>query len=183
MRAVAREPFDVLVVRGTRVLGLPGLLVARARGKPVVMQAEINGELSGEAYTWGTPLDRRPYRDLVGMATGARNLLLRDAEAFVAMSSVIRDEFLDAGVPEGRVHLIPHGVDTERFRPASADEKAALRGPARLATVGEGDRLYGPAPSWEGSRDPAVRVQGCGGERARGLARAGRVWKGPGPLR
>jgi glycosyltransferase involved in cell wall biosynthesis len=130
MRALAREPFDLLVVRGTRVLGLPGLLVARARGKPVVMQAEINGELSGQAFTWGTPLDRRPYRDLVGMATGARNLLLRDAEAFVAMSSVIRDEFLAAGVPEARVHLIPHGVDSERFRPASADEKAALR--ARL---------------------------------------------------
>jgi glycosyltransferase involved in cell wall biosynthesis len=130
MRALTREPFDLLVVRGTRVLGLPGLLVARARGKPVVMQAEINGELSGEAFTWGTPLNRRPYRDLVGMATGARNLLLRDAEAFVAMSSVIRDEFLAAGVPEARVHLIPHGVDTERFRPASAEEKAALR--ARL---------------------------------------------------
>ena len=127
MRALTREPFDLLVVRGTRVLGLPGLLVARARGKPVVMQAEINGELSGEAFTWGTPLARRPLRNLLGLAVGARNLLLRDAEAFVAMSSVIRDEFLAAKVPEIRVHLIPHGVDTVRFRPASADEKTALR--------------------------------------------------------
>jgi hypothetical protein len=49
--ACAREPFDVLVVRGTRVLGLPGVLAARGRRRPVVLQAEINGEMSGEAYT------------------------------------------------------------------------------------------------------------------------------------
>ncbi len=126
-RALLREPFDLLVVRGTRVLGLPGVLAARLLGRPVVLQAEINGEMSGEAYTWGTPLHARPGRDLVQAATRARNLLLRDADAFVAMSSLIRDEFVAAGCREGRVHHIPHGVDTERFRPARADERAASR--------------------------------------------------------
>jgi glycosyltransferase involved in cell wall biosynthesis len=126
-RALLREPFDLLVVRGTRVLGLPGVLAARLLGRPVVLQAEINGEMSGEAYTWGTPLHARPGRDLVQAATRARNLLLRDADAFVAMSGLIRDEFVAAGCREGRVHHIPHGVDTERFRPARADERNALR--------------------------------------------------------
>ena len=122
-----REGFDVLVVRGTRVLGLPGLLAGRWLGKPVVLQAEINGELSGEVYYWGTPLARRPLRDLVLAGTWARNLLLRDAEAFVAMSSLIRDEFVAAGAPSDRVHLLPHGVDTERFRPATHEERSELR--------------------------------------------------------
>src|SRR5262249_24155404 len=55
MRALRRERsrYDVLVVRGTRVLGLPGLAAARLLGKSVVLQPELNGELSGEAYTWG----------------------------------------------------------------------------------------------------------------------------------
>jgi glycosyltransferase involved in cell wall biosynthesis len=128
--ALLREPFDVLVVRGTRVLGLPGLLVGRLRGKPVVLQAEINGELSGEAFTWGTPLARSPLRELLGAAIALRNLLLRDAEAFVAMSAAIRDEFLAAGVARTRIHLIPHGVDITRYRPATAEERRALR--ARL---------------------------------------------------
>ena len=129
LRVLVREraSFDVLVVRGTRVLGLPGLLVGRALGKPVVLQAEINGELSGEVYYWGTPFARRPLRDLVLAATRARNLLLRDADAFVAMSTAIRDEFVAAGVPEARVHLMPHGVDVDRFRPGTSEERVALR--------------------------------------------------------
>lgn len=122
-----RQSFDVLVVRGTRVLGLPGLLAGRLLGKPVVLQAEINGELSGEVYYWGTPLARRPLRDLVLVATAARNLLLRDASAFVAMSTLIRDEFVAAGAPADRVHLLPHGIDTERFRPATGEERRELR--------------------------------------------------------
>ena len=129
LRTLARErrSFDLLVVRGTRVLGLPGLLAGRGLGKPVVLQAEINGELSGEVYYWGTPFARRPLRDLVLAATRTRNLLLRDAEAFVAMSSLIRDELVAAGAPKGRVHLLPHGVDTKRFRPATSEERRALR--------------------------------------------------------
>ncbi len=51
-------------------------------------------------------------------ATAVRNRWLRDADAFVAMSRVIRDEMLAAGVPGERIALLPHGVDTERFRPA-----------------------------------------------------------------
>jgi glycosyltransferase involved in cell wall biosynthesis len=63
----------------------------------------------------------------VRAATAARNLWLRDADAFVAMSARIRDEIVSAGVPPERVALIPHGVDTSRFRPASPPERAALR--------------------------------------------------------
>ena len=55
LRAVLREGrrHDVLVVRGTRVLGMPGLVAARALGRPAILQPEINGELSGEAFAWG----------------------------------------------------------------------------------------------------------------------------------
>lgn len=122
-----RSRFDVLVVRGTRVLGLPALLAARAMGKPVVLQAEINGEMTGEVYTWGTALDQGLPRRAIFAGVRARNLLLRDGDAFVAMSRAIEDEFLGAGVPREKIALIPHGVDTRRFRPASPDERAALR--------------------------------------------------------
>ncbi len=129
MRAVVREAggHDVLVVRGTRVLGLPGLVAARASGVRVVMQPETNGELSGEAWTWGKAWAGGPAGRLARGATALRNRWLRDADAFVAMSRVIRDEMLGAGVPRERIVLLPHGVDTERFRPAATGEKGALR--------------------------------------------------------
>jgi glycosyltransferase involved in cell wall biosynthesis len=122
-----RDAYDVLVVRGTRVLGLPGLVAGRLSGRPVVLQPEINGEMSGEVYTWGTRLAKRPWRHGVAAAVAARNLLLRDADAFVAMSRKIRDEFLAAGVAPERVAHLPHGVDTDRFRPGTPAERKALR--------------------------------------------------------
>src|SRR5207249_2039551 len=129
LAALARERrgFQVLVVRGTRVLGLPGVAAARTLGKAVVLQPELNGEMSGEVYTWGTPLHVPMVRRLVGTGTAVRNLLLRDADAFVAMSRAIAAECLAAGAPPQRVVRLPHGVDTRRFSPASDDERRALR--------------------------------------------------------
>ena len=129
VRGVIREApvHDVLVVRGTRVLGLPGLVAARVSGIPVVMQPETNGELSGEAWTWGKSWARGPAGRLARGATALRNVWLRDADAFVAMSRVIRDEMLAAGIPGERILLLPHGVDTDRFSPATVEEKLALR--------------------------------------------------------
>jgi glycosyltransferase involved in cell wall biosynthesis len=131
-RTVLREArrHDVLVVRGTRVLGLPGLLAGRVSGLGVVMQPETNGELSGEAWTWGKAWAGGARGRLARAATALRNRWLRDADAFVAMSRAIRDEMVAAGVPRERVTVLRHGVDTERFRPASATERAGLR--ARL---------------------------------------------------
>jgi glycosyltransferase involved in cell wall biosynthesis len=121
---------DVVVVRGTRVLGVPALAAARFSGLPVVMQPEINGELDGTAFTWGRSWAEGPAGRLVKAAVRMRNLWLCDAEAFVAMSRRIRDEMAGSGVPAERIALLPHGIDTERFRPPQAGEPEALR--ARL---------------------------------------------------
>jgi glycosyltransferase involved in cell wall biosynthesis len=134
MAAVRREAprHDVLVVRGTRVLGLPGLLAARGSGLATVMQPEINGELDASAFTWGTAWEHGAGGSLLRAALRTRNLWLRDAERFVAMSRRIRDELREAGVDPRRIALIPHGVDTARFRPiADASERDTVR--ARLA--------------------------------------------------
>jgi glycosyltransferase involved in cell wall biosynthesis len=122
-----RATYDVLVVRGTRVLGLPGVIFARASGKRVILQPEVNGELSGEVYTWGTPAAGTWLDRAVRGGTVVRNLFLRDADAFVAMSRQIRDEMRAAGVPEEKAVLIPHGVDTARLRPPSVEDRLAAR--------------------------------------------------------
>ena len=148
-RAVLREArrHDVLVVRGTRVLGLPGLVGGRASGLGIVMQPETNGELSGEAWTWGKAWAGGLAGRLARGATAVRNRWLRDADAFVAMSRLIRVELQAASVPGERIRLLPHGVDTVRFHPPSPDERAALRGrlglPQGLLAVYSGRLLRG----------------------------------------
>jgi 1,2-diacylglycerol 3-alpha-glucosyltransferase len=129
VRAVRREArgHDVLVVRGTRVLGLPGLLAARACGLAVILQPETNGELSGEALSWGKGWAGGRRERVLRRLVALECTLLRDAEAAVAMSSAIRDEMIAAGLARERIELIPHGVDTARFRPATAEERLVER--------------------------------------------------------
>lgn len=121
-----RRRFDVLVVRGTRVLGLPGLLAARLLGKPVVLQPELLGEMSGRVYTWGKPIEESPWVHLVRVAVRIRNAWLADAEAFVAMSREIAEELAQAGAG-ARTVLLPHGVDLSRFLPPAPERRAAER--------------------------------------------------------
>lgn len=122
-----RDEFDVLVVRGTRVLGLPGALAARWLGKRLVLQCEVSGEMSGDIYTWGTAFDQPAVRPFVRAFVAVRNGLFADAERLVAISERTRDEFLAAGFDAGRVELIPHGIDVDAFRPADGAERRALR--------------------------------------------------------
>ena len=84
----------------------------------------------------GQVVGERPRGPARPRATALRNRWLRDADAFVAMSRVIRDEMREAGVPGERIALLPHGVDTERFSPATAEEKRALRRELGLPEAG-----------------------------------------------
>jgi glycosyltransferase involved in cell wall biosynthesis len=179
MAALARErrSYDVVVVRGTRVLGLPGLLAARRHGKAVVLQPELNGEMSGEVFTWGTRFGGPPYRPAVRAATALRNRLLRDADGFVAMSRAIEDEFLAAGAAREKVARIPHGVDTDRFSPADPADRDALRSrlglPAAVPIIIytgrllRGKGLEALIEAFAGLRQPAhLLLVGAGGNQS-----------------
>jgi glycosyltransferase involved in cell wall biosynthesis len=131
-----RKTYDVVIVAGTRVLGLPALLLARALGKRIVLQAEVNGEMTGEVYTWGTAAHHPAVRRVVGAGVALRNTLLRDADAWVAISHEIRRELLGAGVPDAKAAYIPHAVDTTRFAPATSEERRRQRVRAGLPLEG-----------------------------------------------
>ena len=145
------------------------------------MQPEINGELDGEAFTWGKPWG--PGRRRAARCAGPsalRNRWLRDADAFVAMSRLIREEMLAAGVPAERVALLPHGVDTERV---PARRARGARGPARAARppVGRRGGLHGPAAARQGARAAARGLLGAGaGVRRRAAASC--WWAGEGQV-
>ena len=120
--------YDIILVCGFRVLGVPALLVNLIFGRPCVLKADSQGEFSGKFFDAG--LDRlklRHDRFPVSAFVRARNVLLRRAERFVAISAVIEEEYLAAGVPAGRVARIPNSVDVSRFRPVAGEEKNRLR--------------------------------------------------------
>ncbi|WP_242340315.1 MULTISPECIES: glycosyltransferase family 4 protein [unclassified Anaeromyxobacter] len=92
------------------------LLLAALTGTPILLNPHACGAIGDVGVLSATALGRLRLR-----ATVAR------ADAFVAISGPIHAELRAAGVPPERILSIPNGVDLERFRPAAAEERAALR--------------------------------------------------------
>jgi len=123
-----RGRFDVVLVSGFRVLGMPALLACKILGKACVLKADSLGEMSGEYFAPGlSRLGLRPASAPFRWFLAGRNALFRRADAFVAISAEIAGELHAHGVPAEAIHTIPNSVDTERFRPVAAARKQALR--------------------------------------------------------
>ncbi|HEX6464432.1 MAG TPA: glycosyltransferase family 4 protein, partial [Vicinamibacterales bacterium] len=111
-----RDECDVLCVIDYRGVGLPAIAAGRMLSRPVVIQAQTEGVLSGShlsalqrAVSWPV---RRAYTW---------------ADAVACISKGIRAEAIAAGVPAPRVHDVPNTVDTSRFHPPGPGEAARLR--------------------------------------------------------
>ena len=123
-----RRRYEYIVVSGFRILGIPAMLVAMFLGKKTFLKADNMGEMSGEYFRDGlAKLGLRPASAPVRLFLGLRNALLKKCTAFIAISSPIRRELEVNGVPVEAIVEIPNGVDTDRFRPVEAMEKAEIR--------------------------------------------------------
>src|SRR5262249_5533687 len=96
-------------------------LIARVLRKPVIVKLTSVG-----------------HDDPVAMR--ARKGLLfegyRRADRFIAVSPRFESLYRDARMPDGRLQVIPNGVDVDRFRPADQAERAQLRRELGLPAVG-----------------------------------------------
>ncbi len=129
-----RHAFDLIFVNGFRALGVSAVLAARLLGKRAVLKPANPGEMSGDFFDPRLArLDRRLARWVsrergpLRWVLGLRDAVLRRADAYCPNTTDTRDELLAAGVPPGRVHLVPNAYDAGRCRPASAAEKRELR--------------------------------------------------------
>jgi glycosyltransferase involved in cell wall biosynthesis len=123
-----RNDYDVLLVSGFRVLGLPAVLVSKLLRKRCILKADSLGEMSGEFFRGGLAQARLststvPFRLFLSL----RNAVLRRADAYVAISETVATELEAGGIDPEKVWRIPNSVDTARFRPVSPEEKLALR--------------------------------------------------------
>jgi len=108
-----RDDFDFLHSHGAyytdAIVGLFGPLF----GMKTLAKASL---ANNDLYSIGNSL----YGRLHG-------LMIRRIDACIAISRDLQTEFLGAGVAREKTLFMPNGVDTERFRPASPEEKRALR--------------------------------------------------------
>ncbi len=123
-----RREYDLIFVSGFRVVGLTAVLLAKLLGKRVVLKADSLGEMSGDFFAgglarFGLRPGSLPFRAFLGL----RNRILRRADRFVAISSVVAEELVEHGIPAGKIERIPNSVDNGRFHPVDQPTKLALR--------------------------------------------------------
>jgi glycosyltransferase involved in cell wall biosynthesis len=123
-----RDQYDLIFVSGYRIIGLAAVVVGKLFRKPVVLKADSQGEMSGEFFEsglrkWGLSRSSLPFRLFLGF----RNVILKKADAFSALSPEIVSEWNLSKVPLNKIHLIPNGVDTTCFAPVNAEQKSFLR--------------------------------------------------------
>jgi glycosyltransferase involved in cell wall biosynthesis len=102
--------------------------------------------------------------------------VLRDADAIIPVSEDIKSKLTGFGISAEKVHVVPRGVDSERFHPGSpAAAKARLHVSVR-----------GPILLWVGRMVPVkgldVLIDACAKLRAHGIA-FHQYLVGDGPLR
>jgi glycosyltransferase involved in cell wall biosynthesis len=95
-----------------------GTRLARELDRPLLL--ELNAPLALEQSTYRAT-------GLGDLAARAERWVLRRADAVLTVSGVLREYTISLGVEPGRVHVVPNGVDAERFRPGTPDPKVRER--------------------------------------------------------
>jgi glycosyltransferase involved in cell wall biosynthesis len=121
--ALRRLQPDLLHVYGLFSTATTALLAARFLDAPILVKLLRGGPGLGD-------IDRLRQK-LFGAARLGR--IRRQVDGFVAITPDLGNELLEIGIPPERCHVIPNGVDSERFRPASEQERRALRAGLDLA--------------------------------------------------
>lgn len=109
-----RNSYDVIHAHGTlqHAIASP---VARLLGKRTILKvamANSDIDFEGQGRLWGR----------------ANRYMVSRFDRYIATSRIIQDEFNRHSFANGRVHLMPNGVDTDTYRPcATRQEKSELR--------------------------------------------------------
>jgi glycosyltransferase involved in cell wall biosynthesis len=123
-----RREYDVICVIDYRGIGLAAILAGMLLRRPVVIQAQTEGVLSGANWRPAlAALRLSPQHPAARAVSWPLRRAYRAADAFACISRAIQAEAVAEGVPADRVHYLPNTVDTARFRPAAPGERARLR--------------------------------------------------------
>lgn len=117
-----RERPDVIHGHSSILVGIPALLAARQLGLPCVY--EIRAFWEDAAVDSGATAIGSPRYVATQKAETA---LARQVDALVGICKGIEDELVRRGIRPEDVHVVPNGVETERFAPMPRDPATEAR--------------------------------------------------------
>lgn len=116
-----------------------------------MLKADSQGEMSGDFFKGGLARvglspSWLPFRIFLGL----RNIILKWANAFTAISTEIATELTTSGIHTDTIRMIPNSVDTTLFCPVNDDQKADLRRKLDLSITGKIAIYTGRLVSYKG---------------------------------
>ncbi|MCC9174280.1 glycosyltransferase [Arthrobacter sp. zg-Y179] len=133
VREAQRARVEAIHAASNHVTALPALAAARRLGVP--FSYEVRGlwevtEASGKP-SW-------EQSDRYQLAEKLETFVALHADTVFAITEQVKDELIRRGVAPEKIHLLPNGVDTDRFAPMppSARLRDKLRLPADIPVVG-----------------------------------------------
>jgi glycosyltransferase involved in cell wall biosynthesis len=103
---------DLIHVQGFSSKNILLTAVAKLLRRPIVMHLQ-------------TAMHDEPL--VIGKQGRLARWVFASADYYLSVSPALTDRYLAAGMPSDRIRQAPNGVDADRFRPATADERGALR--------------------------------------------------------
>jgi glycosyltransferase involved in cell wall biosynthesis len=130
LRRFDSDPPDLIYERAS-LLGIAGGSVARAFRRPLII--ELNAPLTTEQSAYRETL-------LPKIALDAERAALSRADAVFVVSQTLRAHVQDLGIAPDKIHVVPNGVDADRFYPGPRDtelrERLGLSGAKVIGFVG-----------------------------------------------
>lgn len=159
-----REEVDLIHGHSSILCGIPALLAARQLGLPCVY--EIRAFWEDAAVDQGKNAVGSPRYTAIRTA---ETQLAKQVDALIGICEGIKQELIARGLPEADVHVVPNGVEVERFTPRPKD--AALA--AKYGLTGKTVVAYiGTFAAFEGVRylvDALIQLIQSGRDDLRGL--------------
>lgn len=122
-----RNEYQIILVSDFKVLGILGVFVSRLLGKRCILRAASCGEMDG-TYVFGKDDSISHVKwFIVKLLVFFRNVILKEADGFLSISSHITKELVKSGVSLNRIMEISNGIDTKIFKPVSLAEKETIR--------------------------------------------------------
>lgn len=132
--AKERKSYDYILISDIKVLGAVGVVASKFLRKVCILRASSCGEIDG-SYAYASvrkesvsALKLLIIRILVTL----RNPILKMADAYLSIASVITCELVKGGIPREKIVDFACGVDTEFFRPPDSATKSSLRNRLKL---------------------------------------------------
>ncbi|MAA98383.1 MAG: hypothetical protein CMN86_08820 [Stappia sp.] len=146
VEVIERERPTCVVAGSNYVNALPALMAARRTGLP--FHYDIRGLWE---FTSASKVDGWERSERFHLARRMEAMIASQAEGVFAISSPLREELINRGVPAERITLLPNGVDMQRF--LASTDKEDPRADLGLPSGGTVFGFIGSMEHYEGLED------------------------------